>query len=140
MTNDEGRNMAILSGKDGTLYLGGDEVVPLSNWKLITTSSNPAYVANDTGGWKKRAVGVQDSAGSFEIKAAADQHCPLQEGDAAALKLHLDRTGDNYYDVPAIIDRIRVDVDINQGGLIAYVVEFSGNGAIMRHGIAAKPI
>jgi hypothetical protein len=130
--------MAVLSGKNGTLYLATTEITPVSNWKLVTTSRNPDYAANDTGGWKKRAGGVCDSSGSFEVKAADNGHCPVVEGDAVDLKLHVDHSGQNYYETPAIIDKITVDVDINKGEIIAYVVDFSGNGAVTRNGIVAK--
>jgi hypothetical protein len=130
--------MAVLSGKSGTLFLGATEITPVVHWKLVTTSNNPDYAANDTGGWKKRAGGVRDASGSLEIKAADDRHCPVEEGDAATLKLHLDDSGNNYYEVPAVIDKISVDVDINRGEIVAYVVEFSGNGPIVRYGITAK--
>jgi hypothetical protein len=130
--------MAVLSGKNGTLFLGGSEITPVSNWKLVATSNNPDYAANDTGGWKKRVAGVRDASGSFEIKAADNQHCPVEEGDAPTLNLHLDNTGNNYYEVPAIIDKISVDVNISKGEIVAYVVDFSGNGPVVRYGVAGK--
>ena len=128
--------MAVLSGKTGTLFLGASEVTPVSNWKLVTTSNNPDYAANDTGGWKQRAAGVRDSSGTFELKATDKNPCAVQEGDSPTLELHLDHGGANYYEVPAIIDKISVDVDVNKGQIVAYVVEFSGNGAVVRHGLA----
>lgn len=130
--------MSVLSGKDGTLYLGTEEVTPVTNWRLEKTSANKPYAANDTGGAKKRVPGVRDSAGSFEIKAADSANVPVDEGDAVTLKLHVDGSGANYYEVPAVIDRLRVDVDINEGEIVAYVIDFSGNGAITAHGILAK--
>jgi hypothetical protein len=130
--------MAVLSGKNGTLFLGTSEITPVSNWKFVTTSHNPDYAANDTGGWKKRAAGVRDASGSFEIKATDQNTCPVEEGDTPALNLHIDNSGDNYYEVPAIVDKITVDVDINKGEIVAYVVEFSGNGAVVRHGVVGK--
>jgi hypothetical protein len=130
--------MAVLSGKNGTLLLNGGEITPVVNWKLVTTSQNPDYAANDTGGWKQRAAGVRDASGSLEIKADDAQHCPVEEGDTATLSLQLDQSGNNFYQVPAIIDKISVDVDINKGELVAYVVEFSGNGQVVRNGIVAK--
>jgi len=130
--------MAVLSGKNGTLYLGTSEVTPVSNWRLVSTSTNPDYAANDTGGWKKRAAGVRDAAGSFEVKVTDNQNCPVEEGDMPTLKLHLDQTGNNYYEVPAVIDKISVDVDINRGEIVAYAIDFSGNGPIVRHGIVSK--
>ena len=130
--------MAVLSGKDGTLYLGSSEVTPVSNWKLVAISNNPDYAANDTGGSKKRAAGVRDSSGSFEMKADGTGNCPVEEGDAVDLNLHVDGTDQNFFEVPAIIDKISVNVDINKGEIVAYIVDFSGNGAIVRHGIVGK--
>ncbi len=129
--------MAVLSGKSGTLYIGAGEITPVSNWKLVTTSANPEYAANDTGGWKQRAAGVCDAAGSFEVKASDNLNCPVAEGDTPTLELHLDASGENYYEVPAIIDKMSVDVDINRGEIVAYAIEFSGNGPIVRHGVTA---
>jgi hypothetical protein len=130
--------MAVLSGKSGTLYLNSDEVTPVSNWKFTITSNNPSYAANDTGGWKQRAAGVCDSTGSFQVKVDDSGHCPVAEGDAATLQLHVDNSGNNYYQVPAIIDKIEVEVDLSAGKILAYAVEFSGNGAVTPNGIVAK--
>jgi hypothetical protein len=130
--------MAVLSGKNGTLYLNGSEITPVVNWKLTAQSSNPEYAANDTGGWKKRVAGVRDASGSLEIKASDDRHCPIEEGDAPLLALHLDRSGSNYYQVPAIVDKISVQVDIQKGEIVAYLVDFSGNGPLVRHGMTGK--
>jgi hypothetical protein len=130
--------MAVLSGKSGTLYLGTDEVTPVANWKLALTSHNPAYAANDTGGWQQRVAGVCDSSGSFAVLVDPSGHCPLSEGDAVTLELHVDSSGDNYYSVPAIINAIQVDVDISAGSIVAYAVAFSGNGTVTPNGALAK--
>jgi len=130
--------MAILSGKNGTLYISSSEITPVSNWRLQITSDNPNYAANDTGGWKQRAAGVRDSSGSFDVKVDSGGNCPVEEGDSITLKLHVDETGNNYYEVPALIDRIEVEVDINEGRIVAYGLDFSGNGAVVPNGILAK--
>jgi len=130
--------MAVLSGKDGTLYAGDAEVTPLSNWKLSITADNPHYVANDTGGCKKRVAGARDSSGSFAVKAEEEGKCPVAEGDPVTLKLHVDATGNNYYEVPAIIDKIDVEVDVGEGRMVAFAVAFSGDGPVNTHGVVAK--
>jgi hypothetical protein len=131
--------MAVLSGKNGTIHLDGSPIAPVSNWRLAVTSSNVDYVANDTGGWKCRAPGPRDSSGSFQLKVDDGGQCPVAKGDAVTLDLHVDQTGDNYYSAAAIIDKIEVEVDIGAGKIVAYAVEFSGNGAVLPHGIVAKP-
>ena len=130
--------MAVLSGKNGTLHISDDEVAPVANWKLSIGGNNPHYIANDTGGWRKRAAGAKDCSGSFEAAVEQSGNCPVEQGDSITLKLHADDTGNNYYEVPAIIDRIGVDVDINQGRIVAHAVDFSGNGPITSHGVLAK--
>ena len=122
--------MAVLSGKNGTLYLNAAQVTPVSNWKLAVTSNNLDYVANDTGGWKRRLPGPCDSSGSFQVKADDGGHAPVAAGDQVTLDLHVDRTGSNYYTLAAIIAQIEVAVDISAGKLVVYAVEFSGDGPI----------
>ncbi|OHB67851.1 MAG: hypothetical protein A2V70_19910 [Planctomycetes bacterium RBG_13_63_9] len=129
--------MAVLSGKNGTLQIGGNEITPVSNWKLRVTGTQRAYVANDTGGWKRRAAGAKDCSGVFEVRATEDGSCPVGEGDAVALKLHVDRTGGNYCELDAFIDRIGVETDISEGGVVTLEIDFSGNGGVIRHGILA---
>ena len=130
--------MSVISGKDGTLHIGDSEVTPMTNWTLEKTSSNKDYAANDTGGSKQRVAGVKDCSGSFEVKATDTGNVPLDEGDPVTLELHVDDSGNNYYQVPAIIDRIQVDVDINQGEIVAYAIDFSGNGPIAAYGVLNK--
>lgn len=130
--------MSVISGKDGTLHLDGAEVAHVTDWKIQKISRNRAYTANDTGGATKRVAGVKDCSGRFEIKATDSIKVPVEEGDAVTLTLHVDDSGANYYEVPAIIDAIRSDVDVSEGKTIAYLVAFSGNGQITAYGILNK--
>ena len=129
--------MAILSGKNGTLYVGADEVTPVSNWKLQIVSNHRDYVANDTGGRTKRAAGAKDCRGSFRVKVTAGGNSPVEEGDAVTLKLHVDDTGDNYYEVEALIDRLGTEADISHGDQVALGIDFAGNGSVTPHGVLA---
>ena len=129
--------MAVLSGKKGTLYVGASEVTPVSNWKLTITGSHREYIANDTGGWKKRAAGAKDCRGSFEVKVTENGNAPVEQGDPVTLKLHVDDTGSNYYQLEASVDRIGVETDISGGETVALSVAFSGNGTVTPYGILA---
>ena len=130
--------MSFISGKDGTLKLDDTEVTQVTNWRLDKASHNKSYTANDTGAARKRVPGAKDCAGRFEIKATGFRHLPVEEGDAMVLELHVDDSGENYYEVPAIVDVIKADVDISEGKTVAHVVTFSGNGPIVAHGILQK--
>ena len=127
--------MTTISGKGGTLRIGGTNTLHVSRWRIEKRAQNRAYSANDTGGAKKRVPGVKDSAGSLEIKATDATPIPVSEGDLIALALHADASGQNYYELPAVVDAVRTEVDISDGSPVAYLIDFSGNGPIAAHGI-----
>jgi len=127
--------MALLSGKDGTVRLAGGELLRVSQWRIEKTSHNKSYAANDTGGARMRVPGVKDCTGRLEIKADDAAAAPVGEGDVLALELHADDSAENYYELSAIVDAVRVEVDVAQARPVAYLVAFSGNGPITAHGI-----
>jgi len=129
--------MAVISGKNGTLYVGANEITPVSNWKLAVTGSQRDYAANDTGGWRRRVAGAKDCCGSMEISVAEGGHCPVETGDAVTLKLHVDDTGNNYYHVEALIGRIGAETNIKNGEVVVQRIDFAGNGGVTPHGVLA---
>ena len=130
--------MARFSGKDGTLFLTAVETTGITNWKLDKTSDNKAYHANDSGGAKSRVAGVRDSTGSFEQKANDAGNIPVDEGDIVDVELHVDDSTLNYFSGSVIIDKIAVDTDIDDGEILSYIVDFSGNGLLTGNGILAQ--
>ena len=130
--------MSILCGSHGTLRIGSNELTPLLRWKLTLIGRNLEYLTNHGGAWTQRAAGTKDCAGSFALHAAADGHCPVDVGEAVTLELHADDSGENYYQVPAIVDRIAVEAEIGEGRPLAYAVDFSGNGRFTAHGALAS--
>jgi len=130
--------MPVLTGKDGTLRLDETEVLHVTSWQIEKTAATKAYAANDTGGARGRVAGVKDCTGRLEIKATDSRNIPLAEGDTVALALHADGSGQNYYGLSAIIDAVRVEVDISEGKPVAYLIRFSGSGPITAHGVLGK--
>ncbi len=130
--------MPILSGKDGTVRSAGAEILQVVHWQIEKTAGNRAYTANDTGGARKRVPGAKDCAGRLEVKATDSGNVSVAEGDVVALELHADDSGDNYYELSAIVDSIRVEVDISEGKPVACAIAFSGNGPVAAHGILRK--
>lgn len=130
--------MSVLTGKDGTMKIDGVVPTPLTNWKWTKKSDNKDYAANDTGGWRKRRPGVKDSSGSFQIEVDDAKSCPVEIGDEVTLTLYVDGTANNNgHTVPAIIDEIQNEVDINTGAIVAHQIAFSGNGAPTSFGAMA---
>lgn len=122
--------MAGISGKDGTVATAGGAVAEVTNWKLDMTSNNPAFASSDSAGAKQRVPGVKDGSGSLEAVAlVADTgvDSELDEGDLVTLTLD---TGDGpVYTVPSIIDKVAMEVDVDDGNLVKYAIDFSIDGA-----------
>jgi len=131
--------MSILSGKDGTLRLDGDLVLPITNWKLQLLCQGKEYVANDTGGATRRLPGPEDSQGSFLCYATDDGQCPVRRGQRATAQLHADAGGANYYEVPIYVEQIELECDISRGREVVFGVHFRGDGPAASHGALASP-
>jgi len=129
--------MSVLSGKHGTLNLAGSTVAPITNWKIELVCQAKDYVANDTHGVKRRLAGPEDCRGSFDCRLTEQGRCPVRRGQELVAQFHVDRSGENYYEVPIFIDEIGVDCDINQGGVRAFAVRYSGSGLLVAHGVLA---
>ena len=85
-------------------------------------------------------AGAGDSSGSFRVSVADDGQCPVVRGDAVALELRVDDTGNNYYEVPAVIERIRIDTNITDGDTVVWAIEFAGNGPVTPHGVLSAGV
>jgi hypothetical protein len=124
--------MATISGKDGRVKIGATTLAEITKWTLTTTSSNPAYASSATQGWKTRRGGVRDAKG--EIRFKLDFSDPItddfNEGDSVTLLLYLDAT--RFYTVPAIIDSLAWEVDVNSGDVIGGTAEYGVTGPITK--------
>jgi hypothetical protein len=121
--------MAAYSGKNGLVKSGSTQLAEITGWKLSTKSNNPAWNSSTSSGSKKRVAGVKDGSGSFDLKVddSDEIYDTLVEGDSVTLNLYLNAT--KFFAVPALIDNIDYDVDINDGEVVAATVAFSTNGA-----------
>ena len=130
--------MPVLSGKSGTLKLDGAVVAPIGNWKLLLTAHYKTYAATDTHGAVTRIAGPDDCSGSFDCKVTDDGHCPVARGQEVVAQLHVDGSGNNYYEAPVVVERIAVECDILTGEVVAFAVEFLGSGPVATHGVLTK--
>ncbi len=121
--------MSVISGKDGKVMIGVAAVADITYWSFSTAAQNPAYASSATAGHRKRLGGVKDGGGVIRGKldiadAVTDD---FNEGDAVTLLLYLNAT--KFYSVPAVIDRLQFEVDIDSGDVVGWEAEFSANGA-----------
>lgn len=124
--------MATISGKDGSVSAGGSDVAEVTAWSLTTKARNPSYASSATGGWRTRRSGVRDAMGvvHFKLDFADPATDLLEEGTAVSLQLNLDAT--RAFVVPAIIDEIAWEVDVDDGDVIGGRAEFSATGPVTK--------
>ncbi|MCS7306256.1 MAG: hypothetical protein NZ602_14255 [Thermoguttaceae bacterium] len=130
--------ISVLSSKDGSVWVAGQPVALVLWWALTKRASSKAYVANDTGAWRQRMAGAKETYGQFEMKLQADGTVPVQEGQEVSLRLHVDSTGQNYYELPVLIERISTRVDIATGEVIGCIVDFVSTGEVVGHGMVGQ--
>jgi hypothetical protein len=121
--------MSLETGDDGQVLIGSTPLADITAWSLETVTRAVAYASSATGGFRKRLPGVKDGRGriQFMLDVASPLTNQLDEGSAVTLLLYLDAT--RFYTVPAVIDALRIEVDIDGGKLIGGQAEFSTNGA-----------
>lgn len=121
--------MAALSGKNGKITIGSSDLAEITSWSFNPTSNNPAWASSSNAGYKVREAGVKDGSGSFEGKYdKADQiNDRITVGDKVTLLLYIDAS--SFFSVPAIIDSISYEVDIDDGEIVSFTCDFSTNGA-----------
>ena len=120
--------MSAISGKDGKVQIDAADAAQITGWTFNPTSNNPAWASSDTNGFKDRVGGVKDGSGSFEAKYddASEVWDTITEGSEMSLGLFLHATVS--ITVPAIVDGINYEVDINDGEVVAVTVDYSTRG------------
>lgn len=124
----------VLSGKNGRIKVGGTTYDHITGWSWSRETALHAYGSNSTAGHKRKVAGMKDNSGSFTGMIHDGGAIPIDEGDAVTLQLHVDETGNNFYSVPAIVESIEVEVDINDGAPVGYTANFQGDGAYTKNG------
>lgn len=119
--------MATLSGKSGTVNVKGSAVSDATGWSINTTSNNPSYGSSDTSGWKSRVAGVKDATGSYSAKY--NGAVAVAAGDTGSGVFTLD--GSATYTIPIVVDGITLEVDMDDGDVIGYSVDWGCTGALV---------
>lgn len=117
------------SGKDGTVKIGSTDICEVRNWKFNPKSNNPKYASNKTSGYKRTVAGVKEATGSISgaWDNANDFLAVVDVGTDVTLKLYTNTT--KFFSVPAVIDDVSVNVDIDNGEIVGWDANFSSNGA-----------
>jgi len=124
-----------MSGKNGTAYKTsptGDEIAEVTGWNFEPVTNVPKYASNMTNTHKVGVPAVDDFTGSITTKLDADG---FRHGDIVTLYLHVDDTGENYIEAPAVIASHPVPCDINDGEIVEVEYSFEPRGRPTYHGI-----
>jgi hypothetical protein len=121
--------MSVVSGKDGKVMIGAAMIADVTKWTLRTAAGNVAYASSSTAGFRRRVGGVKDGHGTiaFKLDVADPITDRLDEGDSVTLLLYLDAS--RHYTVPAVVDSLQWEVDVDRGEIVGGVAEFSIDGA-----------
>ncbi len=121
--------MATLSGVNGTVKVGSNAILGIRNWKLTTAAKLGDYVSNETGGYTARSVGAKDGNGSFTVNIDQSRYLPYDEGDTVTLVLQIDAAGTSKITVPAIIEQIEFECDLDKPDPLVAVCTFKATAA-----------
>src|SRR5262245_22728997 len=110
--------MSLETGDDGKVVIGGTPLADITAGSLETAARSVSYASSASGGFRRRLPGVKEGRGQirFQMDVANPLTNQFDEGTAVTLLLYLDAT--RFYTVPAVIDSLRIDVDIDGGELI----------------------
>lgn len=116
------------SGKDGTVKIGSTDICEVRNWKFNPKSNNPKYASNKTSGYKRTVAGVKEATGSISgaWDNANDFLAVIDVGTGVTLLLYTNTT--KFFSVPAVIDDVSVNVDVDNGEIVSWDSNFSSNG------------
>ena len=121
--------MPMLSGQNGKVLVDGVGVANITRWKFATRTEGPSYASSATDGFRKRLAGVRHGSGI--VRFLQDTVSPIQsqltEGDSVTLRLHIDT--DAFYSVPAVIEKIAIDTDIDSIDPVGGEFTFDTTGA-----------
>lgn len=121
-----------ISGKGGDIRLGTTSPVQfceVTKWSFNPKSNNNSYASNCSGGFKRRVAGTKEGSGTVDGKwdPTAPPTDALDVGDSITLNLHYNAT--QKWIVPAVVDSMRIDVDMDSGDIVGWSIDFSSDGA-----------
>jgi hypothetical protein len=121
-----------VSGKGGDVTVGTTTPVQLcevTKWSFNPKITISKYASNCSGGAKRTVIGSKEGSGSFEGKwdPSAPPIALVDVGSVVTLNLTI--TGTHKYIVPAIIESMKVDVDMDSGDIVSWSADWQADGA-----------
>lgn len=115
------------SGKDGTVKIGATAVALVTGWDVDFETNVYESANNETAGYKAATAGVKRVSGRIKGEWNSAAALTITSGTAATLLLYLNAS--EFFTIPAVVKKLHVEVDVNDGNVTLYDAEFVGNGA-----------
>lgn len=117
-----------LSGRIGDVEDAGTDLVDVTGWTFNEVCSTSRRATSDSATFKKTWAGSRGASG--EVRVLFDQSVasqPFVSGQSVTFKLQVDTS--DFISVPAIIASRSIEVDIDEGEVVAEVYGYESNGA-----------
>jgi hypothetical protein len=121
--------MATASGQYGKVAIASSNIVEVMKWTLELSVPDHPHGTSATSGYKKRTAGTKDGTGSIEgLQDPADPVTTyIEPGDSVTLLLY--ESAAKFWTVPALITKLAMDVDIDDGAPVSWNSDFGIHGA-----------
>jgi hypothetical protein len=121
-----------ISGRGGDVLIGTGptptQVVEITKWSFNPKATNPGYRSNRTQGFTKRVPGYKDASGSIEGKWDPTNPITAVIDIAQSVTLNLQFVGTQRIIAPALVDSIKLDVNLDTAEIIGWSIDFSADG------------
>lgn len=116
--------MAGVSGQYGKIVIASSTVAECTKWTMDQEVAESAYASCSTSGGRSRVAGTKDTTGTLEgvLDPGDDVNNYMKVGDHCTLKLYY--TATKYHSVPAQINKIGQEVDIEEGSVVRWTAEY----------------
>ncbi|MDA7977506.1 MAG: hypothetical protein MPJ50_01895 [Pirellulales bacterium] len=121
--------MGLITGDEGKVLADGTPIADITGWTFRTSVARRNYSSSKTDGYERSVPGAVSGRGAFgfQLDLANPLTDLLEEGSQVTLQLHVDAS--RYYGVPALIEMMELDVDVNGDGMVGGRAEFTADGA-----------
>lgn len=121
--------MGLITGDEGKVLSDGTQIADITGWMFRTSVSARRYSSSATAGHERQLAGAASGRGSFtfQLDLANPITDELEEGSHLTLRLHVDAS--RYYSVPALIESLQIDVNVDDDAMVGGRAEFAADGA-----------
>lgn len=120
--------MAVITGKDGSVAVGTDNVTLVTSWSISIEADTLEYTNFGSEGWKENMGSLKSWSGSIEGFADTAQEATIAVGSEVAVTLVEGGPGSTTYSGNAIVTTKSVDASTAE--LVTVSFDLTGSGTL----------